>query len=162
MDVKIRYNFLIGPCISIDKLFNDGYNAIFIVTVVWQPNTLNTKGETFGNVSYAINYLKSHNSFKTGKNVSSSRCGNVALDAASTAKRNGSNVVVVYIKCVDNMPCSHDEIIKAKEYGVKFEFYKTPVEISDNGIYFYNVNEVNNGEISEFIVDDNNKYFYRM
>ncbi len=159
MDVKIRYNFLIGPFISIDKLFNDGYDAIFIGTGVWQPNTLNIKGETFGNVSYAINYLKSPNSFKTGKKVIVVGGGNVALDAARTAKRNGSNVIVVYRKGMDNMPSSYDEIIKAKEDGVEFEFYKTPAEICDNGIYFYNVNKVDNGESVDFIVDEDNKIF---
>ena len=46
LNVKIRYNALVGPVITIDKLFEDGYDAIFIGTGVWNPKPLNIKGET--------------------------------------------------------------------------------------------------------------------
>lgn len=59
LDVKIRYNTLIGPVISIDKLLEDNYDAVFIGTGLWSPKPLNIKGETKGNVYYAIDYLKS-------------------------------------------------------------------------------------------------------
>ena len=45
LNVKIRYNALVGPVITIDKLFEDGYDAIFIGTGVWNPKPLNIKGE---------------------------------------------------------------------------------------------------------------------
>src|SRR5690606_23837014 len=59
LGVKIRPNTLIGPVLTIDKLFEDGYKAIFIGTGVWNPKKLNIKGETLGNAHYAIDYLKS-------------------------------------------------------------------------------------------------------
>ena len=59
LGVKIRPNILIGPVLSLDKLFEDGYAAAFIGTGVWNPRTLGIKGESFGNVHFAIDYLKS-------------------------------------------------------------------------------------------------------
>ena len=56
LGVKIRPNTLIGPVITLEKLFEDGYKAIFIGTGVWNPKMLNIKGETLGNVHYAIDY----------------------------------------------------------------------------------------------------------
>ena len=58
MGIKIRPNTLIGPTITIDDLFRDGYKAIFIGTGVWKPRGLSVKGETLGNVHFAIDYLK--------------------------------------------------------------------------------------------------------
>ena len=58
MGVKIRPNTMIGPYITIDDLFRDGYKAIFIGTGVWNPRTLNVKGGTLGHVHYGIDYLK--------------------------------------------------------------------------------------------------------
>lgn len=55
--IKIRPNIRIGDAIGIDDLFRDGYKAIFIGTGVWRANTLHIKGETLGNVHFAINYL---------------------------------------------------------------------------------------------------------
>ena len=58
MGIKIRPNTLIGPTITIDDLFRDGYKAVFIGTGVWKPRGLSIKGETLGNVHFAIDYLK--------------------------------------------------------------------------------------------------------
>ena len=69
LGVKIRPNTLIGPVITIDKLFQDGYNAIFIGTGVWNPKTLNIKGESLGNAHYAIDYLKSPSVYSLGEKV---------------------------------------------------------------------------------------------
>lgn len=60
--------------------------AIFIGTGVWNPKTLNIKGESLGHVNYAINYLKSPKSFRLGEKVIVIGAGNVAMDAARTAK----------------------------------------------------------------------------
>ena len=57
LGIKIGPNTAIGTTISVDDMFRDGYSAIFIGTGVWKPNTLHIKGETLGNVHYAINYL---------------------------------------------------------------------------------------------------------
>ena len=98
--VVIRPNTLIGPVITIDKLFSDGYKAIFIGTGVWNPKTLNIKGETLGNVHYAIDYLKSPNVYRLGKRVAVIGAGNVAMDAARVAKRNGADEVYILYRKV--------------------------------------------------------------
>lgn len=137
LNVKIRYNTLVGPVITIDKLFEDGYDAIFIGTGVWNPKPLNIKGETFGHVHYAIDYLKSPKSYKLGENVVVIGAGNVAMDAARTAKYYGaSNVKVVYRKSFEDMTATKAEINDAKKEGVKFELFKSPVEINDDGVIF--------------------------
>lgn len=137
LNVKIRYNALVGPVITIDKLFEDGYDAVFIGTGVWNPKPLNIKGETFGHVHYAIDYLKSPNSYKLGDNVIIIGAGNVAMDAARTAKYYGSkNVTVVYRKDFEDMTATKVEINDAKEEGVNFELFKSPVEITDDGVIF--------------------------
>ena len=137
LNVKIRYNALVGPVITIDKLFEDGYDAIFIGTGVWNPKPLNIKGETLGHVHYAIDYLKSPNSYRLGENVLIIGAGNVAMDAARTAKHHGaSNVTVVYRKDFEDMTATKAEIKEAKEEGVEFELFKSPVEITDEGVIF--------------------------
>ncbi|WP_305303377.1 NAD(P)-dependent oxidoreductase [Romboutsia ilealis] len=137
LNVKIRYNALVGPVITIDKLFEDGYDAIFIGTGVWNPKPLNIKGETFGHVHYAIDYLKSPNSYRLGDNVIIIGAGNVAMDAARTAKYHGvKNVTVVYRKDFEDMTATKAEINDAKKEGVNFELFKSPVEITDEGAIF--------------------------
>ena len=95
LGVKIRPNTLIGPVLTLDKLFFDGYKAVFIGTGVWNPKTLNIKGESLGNVHYAIDYLKSPNVYNLGKKVAVIGAGNVAMDAARVAKRNGAEEVYI-------------------------------------------------------------------
>ena len=137
LNVKIRYNALIGPVLTIDKILEDGYKAIFIGTGVWNPKTLNIKGESLGHVNYAINYLKSPKSFRLGEKVIVIGAGNVAMDAARTAKHYGAkNVKVIYRKDFEHMTATKVEINDAKEEGVKFELFKSPVEIVDEGVVF--------------------------
>ena len=136
LEVKLRYNVLIGPSITIDKLFSDGYDAVFIGTGVGEPKSLNIKGETLGHVHYAIDYLVSPNSYRLGENVIVIGGGNVAMDAARTAKRNGSNVKIVYRKGLEDMPASKHELNETQIDGVDFEFFKSPIEITDKYISF--------------------------
>ncbi|MGL5151918.1 MAG: NAD(P)-dependent oxidoreductase [Clostridium sp.] len=135
LDVKIRPNTLIGPVVTVDRLMEDGYKAVFIATGVWNPRTLGIKGETLGNVHYAIDYLKSPEVYKLGNRVGVIGAGNVAMDAARVAKRAGAESVhIVYRKGVDDMPATKQEIKEALEDGVEFELFKAPKEISENGI----------------------------
>lgn len=137
LNVKIRYNALIGPVLTIDKLLEDGYKAIFIGTGVWNPKPLRIKGESLGDVHYAINYLKSPKSFRLGDKVIIIGAGNVAMDAARTAKYYGAKeVTVVYRKDFEHMTATNAEIEDAKEEGVKFKLFKSPVEIVDEGVVF--------------------------
>ena len=144
LGVKIRPNTLIGPVITLDKLFFDGYKAVFIGTGVWNPKTLNIKGESLGNVHYAIDYLKSPQVYKLGKKVAVIGAGNVAMDAARVAKRSGAEeVYILYRKGFENMPCTRAELEEAKEDGIKFELFKAPVELTEEGVkYIETKNEV--------------------
>ena len=143
LNVKIRYNALVGPVLTIDKLLEDGYSAIFIGTGVWNPRTLSIKGESLGHVHYAINYLKSPKSFRLGEKVVIIGAGNVAMDAARTAKYYGAkDVRVVYRKDFEDMTATNAEINDAKEEGVDFELFKAPVEIVDEGVVFIDTKKI--------------------
>ncbi|MBQ9148115.1 MAG: NAD(P)-dependent oxidoreductase [Oscillospiraceae bacterium] len=146
--IKIRPNMQIGGAVTVDDLFRDGYKAIFIGTGVWRPNTLKIKGETFGHVHYAINYLNNPDSFRLGKKVIVVGAGNAAMDVARTALRKG----------VEDMTCiSITKKVAASEYeysyacleGVKFEFNKKPVEITDEGIILRDVIENEDGTFTD-------------
>lgn len=144
LGVKIRPNTLIGPVITLDKLFFDGYKAVFIGTGVWNPKTLNIKGESLGNVHYAIDYLKSPQVYNLGKRVAVIGAGNVAMDTARVAKRSGAeDVYILYRKGFENMPCTRAELEEAKEDGIKFELFKAPLELTEEGVkYIETRNEV--------------------
>ena len=143
--VKIKINSLVGPVVTLDKLFEDGYEAIFIGTGVWNPRKLNIKGETFGNAHYAINYLKSPELYDLGEKVIVIGAGNVAMDAARSAKHYGSKeVVVAYRRGFEDMSATKHEISEAKEEGVLFDTFKSPVEIVDEGIILADTKTVTN------------------
>lgn len=151
LGVKIRPNTLIGPVITLDKLFFDGYKAVFIGTGVWNPKTLDIRGESLGNVHYAIDYLKSPYVYNLGKKVAVIGAGNVAMDAARVAKRNGAEeVYIFYRKGFENMPCTKVELEEAKEDNVKFELFKAPIELTEEGVkYLETKNEVTeDGKVS--------------
>lgn len=143
MGVKIRPNTLIGPYVNIDNLFRDGYKAIFIGTGVWKPNTLDILGETLGNVHYAVDYLKNPGVYSLGNRVCIIGAGNVAMDVARTAVRNGAKeVYVMYRKGEGNATARPIEMEYAKLDGVKFKFYKNPIEIVEEGIRYIETEEI--------------------
>lgn len=147
--VKIRPNTLIGPILTLDKLFEDGYKAIFIGTGVWNPRTLNIKGESLGNVHYAIDYLKSPETYRLGETVTVIGAGDVAMDAARSAKRNGAKkVYVMYRGSIDTISATKPEYEGAIEDGIEFIFQKTPIELLEEGIK-YMVTDGPYGEISD-------------
>ncbi len=143
LGVKIRPNTLIGPVLTLDKLFYDGYDAIFIGTGVWSPKTLNVKGESLGHCSYAIDYLKNPKSYRLGEKVVVIGAGNVAMDAARSAMHYGAkDVSIYYRRAEENMTATKAEIKETKEDGVVFNLYKSPVEITDEGVIFVSMEEV--------------------
>ncbi|QEE31559.1 NAD(P)-dependent oxidoreductase [Malaciobacter canalis] len=142
--VKIRPNTLIGKNITIDELFRDGYKAVFIGTGVWTPKKLGLKGETLGNVHFAIDYLKSPKAYNLGKKVVIVGAGNVAMDVARTAIRNGSREVsIMYRKGFEQMSAEKLEVEYAKIDGVKFNLYKLPLEFTSKGIKYLSTDEEN-------------------
>lgn len=143
MGVKIRPNTLVGPVITVDDLLRDGYKAIFIGTGVWNPRPMRIKGESLGHVHYAIDYLKNPESFDLGKKVCIVGAGNVAMDVARTAIRRGAReVTVMYRRDEADMSATNEEIKYARLDGVKFDFFKVPVEITDDGILYKNTEKI--------------------
>lgn len=137
LGITIKPNNIIGPVITLDMLLEDGYDAIFIGTGVWNPRRLNIKGETLSHVNYAVDYLENPKVHKMGEKVCVIGAGNVAMDAARTAKYYGSkDVQVFYRRGFENMTATKAEINEAKEEGVKFNIFKSPVEITDEGVIF--------------------------
>lgn len=158
MGVKIRPNTMIGPYITIDDLFRDGYKAIFIGTGVWNPRTLNVKGETLGHVHYGIDYLKNPDVYDLGDRVTIIGAGNAAMDVARTAIRKGAKeVYVMYRKGEIDAPAEKLEVEYAKLDGVKFLYYKNPLEILDEGIRYTETKEVFDAEGNRSVIEDKGK-----
>lgn len=162
LGVKIKPNTIVGPVITLDKLFSDGYDAIFIGTGVWNPKMLNIKGETLGHSLYAIDYLKNPTVYQLGKRVCIIGAGNVAMDAARTARYYGSSdVQIFYRRGVESMTATKVEIEEAKNEGVVFNVYKNPVEVVDDGVVFASTKRVmhEDGSTSIETIPDSEELF---
>lgn len=137
LNVTIRPNITIGKNITISDLFRDDFKAVFIGTGVWSPKKLGIKGESLGHVHFAIDYLKNPSVYHLGHTVIVLGAGNVAMDVARTAVRHGvREVIIMYRKGMEDIPASHHEVECAKIDGVKFELYKQPVEITEQGVIY--------------------------
>jgi len=137
MGIKIRPNTLIGPVLTIDDLFRDGYKAVFIGTGVWKPKALAIKGESLGHVNYAIDYLKNPDVYDLGNSLCIIGAGNVSMDVARTSLRNGvKNVYIMYRGNMNSIKADKNEVEFAIVDGVKFELYKSPIEITDEGVIY--------------------------
>lgn len=159
--VLIRPNTLIGPVITLDRLFEDGYKAVFIGTGVWNPKTLNIKGETLGNTHFAIDYLKSPGVYRLGRKVAVIGAGNVAMDAARMAKINGADVTVLYRKGFEDMTATKEEIREAKENGINFKLFRSPLEIKDNGVRLACTENVidEDGKVKTKVIEGEEEFF---
>jgi len=146
--IKIRPNTRIGDAIGVDDLFRDGYKAIFIGTGVWKANTLGIKGESFGHVHYAINYLNNPDVYKLGEKVVVIGAGNAAMDVARTALRHGSRQVTCF-SLTKAITASQYEASYAQLEGVEFAYNKKPIEITDDGVIFRDLIEHEDGSLSE-------------
>lgn len=141
LGVKIRKNIMIGKNITIDDLFRDEFDTVFIGTGVWRPKKLGIKGESLGNVHFAIDYLKTPKAYDLGKKVIVVGAGNVAMDVARTVIRNGAREVqIMYRKDEQSMPAERIEIEHAKIDGVKFNLFKSPLEFTEDGIKYETTN----------------------
>ena len=144
LGIKIRPNTSIGTTITVDDMFRDGYRAIFIGTGVWKPNTLGIKGESLGNVHFAINYLTNPDVFTLGERLNIIGAGNSAMDVARTALRHGCRKVTVFARS-DRLAASVTEVEYAKYDGVEFVTGVEPVEITDEGTIFIKVERDSDG-----------------
>ncbi|MCR5090676.1 MAG: NAD(P)-dependent oxidoreductase [Oscillospiraceae bacterium] len=133
--IHFRPNTKIGGAITIDDLFRDGYQSVFVGAGLWRPRSLHIKGESLGNVAFAINYLASPGAFRLGERIIVIGSGNSAMDCARTAIRQGARYVTVFNRR-DKIAASQYESSYAKLEGVNFEMMKSPLEIREDGVVF--------------------------
>jgi glutamate synthase (NADPH) small chain len=140
LGVQVATNVLIGRALTISDLFRDGYKAIFIGTGAGLPQFMRIPGENLNGVYSAnefltrVNLMKAHKfpeydtPIKIGKRVAVIGGGNVAMDAARTAKRLGAeHVYLLYRRTEVEMPARIEEIDRAKEEGIEFNLLTAPV-----------------------------------
>lgn len=136
LNIKFRPNTLIGPGITIDDMFRDGYDAIFIGTGVWKPNRLKIPGESLGNVHFAIDYLKNPDSYQNlGDNIAIIGAGNVAMDVARTIlRKTHAKVNVIFFRGREEVTATDEELNLAILDGVNMCYYLNTTKIEKDGI----------------------------
>lgn len=140
LGVKIENNVLVGRTVTVDSLFEEGFEAIFIGSGAGLPVFLGIPGENYNGVFSANEFLTRNNLMKSFKKdhmtpikVGHTVCvvggGNVAMDAARTAKRLGADVHIVYRRTEVELPARVEEVHHAKDEGINFHMLANPVEI---------------------------------
>lgn len=140
MGIQFRPNTLVGPVITLDDLFNDDFDAIFIGTGTWRPKKLGVKGESMGHVIYAIDYLKHPHTLALKDHVVVIGAGNVAMDVARVVKRKGvQHVTVLNVMPEDSIAASPTEVLAAKAEGIDFMHEVSVLEIKKDYLVCTNV-----------------------
>ena len=141
MGVDVETNIVIGKTLTIDELFEQGFEAVFVGSGAGLPNFMNIPGEAYKGVYSANEFLTRSNLMKAylddpvtpimkGGNVAVVGGGNVAMDAARTALRLGAeHVYIVYRRSLEELPARKEEVEHAMEEGVDFRLLNNPVEI---------------------------------
>ncbi len=145
LGVKIYTNVIVGKSVTVDDLFNhQGFDAVYIASGAGLPKFMGIPGETLVGVLSANELLTRTNlmhgydsNYDTpimlGKKVGVVGGGNVAMDAARTARRLGCDVTVIYRRGEKDMPARQEEVHHAKEEGIEFCFECNPVAVIDDG-----------------------------
>jgi len=141
LGVEIKTNMVIGKTLTIDELFDQGYDAIFIGSGAGSPHFLGIEGENLVGVYSANEFLTRSNLMKAykfpeydtpiyvGRKVIVIGGGNVAMDSARTALRYGANVSIIYRRTEKEMPARIEEVQNAHEEGIQFEMLTNPIRI---------------------------------
>lgn len=141
MGVEIETNIVIGKTLTVDELFERGFEAVFIGSGAGLPNFMNIPGENLKGVYSANEYLTRSNLMKAykddpvtpvskGGKVAVVGGGNVAMDAARTALRLGAEkVYIIYRRSMEELPARREEVEHAMEEGIEFMLLTNPVEI---------------------------------
>ena len=141
LGVDIDTDVVIGKTLTIDELFERGYEAVFIGSGAGLPNFMNIPGEALKGVYSANEFLTRSNLMKAylddpdtpimkGGKVAVVGGGNVAMDAARTALRLGAeHVYIVYRRSLQELPARKEEVEHAMEEGIDFQLLNNPVEI---------------------------------
>ena len=142
LGVDFQTNVVVGRSITVDELQEDGYEAIFVGSGAGLPRFMNIPGEALNGVYAAnefltrVNLMKGYEfpdyptPVKIGKKVAVCGAGNVAMDAARTAKRLGAEeVYIVYRRGEEELPARKEEVHHAKEEGIIFKLLTNPVKV---------------------------------
>lgn len=141
LGVEIQTNVVIGKTLTVDELFDMGYEAVFIGSGAGLPNFMGIPGESLKGVYSANEFLTRSNLMKSylqnpetpimkGGKVAVVGGGNVAMDAARTALRLGADkVYIVYRRSMDELPARKEEVEHAEEEGIIFKLLCNPIEI---------------------------------
>jgi glutamate synthase (NADPH/NADH) small chain len=145
LGVKVECNAVVGRTVSIDELFEQGYDAVYVGVGAGLPRFMNIPGENYVGILSANEYLTRANLMKAyefpkvdtpiplGKNVVVLGAGNVAMDSARTAMRLGAdNVKIVYRRSRDEMPARGAEIHHAEEEGIELFLLTNPTQYRGN------------------------------
>ena len=135
LGIRIRPNTTIGEALYLDDLFADGFDAVFIGSGAWKARRLNVRGESLGNVAYAVDYLQNPEVYELGDRVAVIGGGNSAMDVARTAVRMGSQHVTIYCRG-QKARASQREIDYALADGVDFEYGLGVAELTPDGPLF--------------------------
>ena len=141
MGVDIQTNVIIGKTLTVDELFEMGYEAVFIGSGAGLPNFMGIPGESYKGVYSSNEFLTRSNLMKAylddpdtpimkGGRVAVVGGGNVAMDAARTALRLGAEkVYIVYRRSMQELPARREEVEHAEEEGIEFLLLTNPTEI---------------------------------
>lgn len=141
MGVDVETNVVIGKTLTVDELFEQGFEAVFIGSGAGLPNFMGIPGESYKGVYSANEFLTRSNLMKAyredpdtpimkGGKVAVVGGGNVAMDAARTALRLGADkVYIVYRRSMEELPARREEVEHAEEEGIEFLLLNNPVEI---------------------------------
>lgn len=145
LGVKIETSHVIGKVATVDELFAEGFDAVFLGTGAGLPSFMNIPGENLNGVYSANEYLTRSNLMKAykfpeydtpivrGKNVAVIGGGNVAMDSARTAMRLGADhVYLVYRRSRQEMPARIEEIHHAEEEGIELHLLTNPIRYIGN------------------------------
>lgn len=140
LGVDIETNVVIGKTLTIDELFEDGFEAVFIGSGAGLPKFMGIDGEGLKGVYSANEFLTRSNLMKAYRDDSATPImkggkvvvvggGNVAMDAARTALRLGAEVSIVYRRSMEELPARREEVEHAMEEGIDFKLLHNPVRI---------------------------------
>ncbi|MBV4419930.1 NADPH-dependent glutamate synthase [Clostridium tyrobutyricum] len=144
LGVEIDTDVIVGRTVTVDQLIEDeGFQAIFIGSGAGLPRFMGIPGENLNGVFSANEFLTRNNLMKAfkpdydtpirvGKKVAVVGGGNVAMDAARTALRLGSEVHIVYRRSAEEVPARAEEVHHARQEGIQFNLLTNPVEILGN------------------------------
>lgn len=147
LGVEFVLNFVVGRSETIDELFEDGYEAVFVGSGAGLPTFMGVPGENANGVYSANEYLTRINLMKAYQDGAETPIfhahkvavvggGNVAMDAARCAKRMGAeDVYIVYRRSEKELPARLEEIHHAKEEGIVFKFLTAPLEVLSDENY---------------------------